>query len=318
MNNIFISYRRDDAGYATGRINDRLRKNYGEDAVFIDVDNIPVGVDFRVHLDEQVSKCNVLLAVIGKKWLTIKNKRRLDDSTDFLRIEIESALERNIPIVPLLVQGAKMPSPENLPDSIQALAFRQGIAIRGDPDFHNDMDRLIADVSEHLKQLGATEIEHKAEEQRGGSLESERAEAGKNLIELSGSDLKLPFDPESKTARFEKKFLARRTSVAFVGSLQQPEALKRLTAKTRSLIGLLAGKVSDETITLLRWGLVQFNGRIVPTEYGFSLVGFFQSPTMLLIYFWMPGLKWIIQRVDQKQRPLIAKVIQYGSFLLKE
>ena len=318
MNHIFISYRRDDAGHATGRINDRLRENYGDDAVFIDVDNIPVGVDFRVHLDEQVSKCNVLLAVIGKKWLTIKNKRRLDDSTDFLSIEIESALERNIPIVPLLVQGAKMPSPENLPDSIQALAFRQGIAIRGDPDFHNDMDRLIADVSKHLKQLEgkeqsetkkATEIEHKAEKQRGGSLESERAEADKNLIELSGSDFELPFDPESKTARFEKKFLARRTGVAFVGSLQQPEALKRLTAKTRSPFGLLAGKVSDKKITLLRWGLVQFNGRIVPTEYGFSLVGFFQSPTMLLIYFWVPGLKWIIQRVDQKQRPLIAKEI---------
>ena len=62
MSHIFISYRRQDAGHATGRINDRLRNEYGEDAAFMDVDNIPVGVDFRVHLDEQVSKCDVLLA----------------------------------------------------------------------------------------------------------------------------------------------------------------------------------------------------------------------------------------------------------------
>ena len=131
MNHIFISYRRDDAGYATGSINARLRKNYGDDAVFIDVDNIPVGVDFRNHLDEQVGRCNVLFAVIGKKWLSARNKRRLGDSADFLRIEIESALKRNIRVVPLLVQGTKMPSPEDLPDSIREFAFRQGIDIRG-------------------------------------------------------------------------------------------------------------------------------------------------------------------------------------------
>ena len=153
VNHIFISYRRDDAAYATGRINDRLRVKYGKDALFMDVDNIPAGADFRVHLDEQVSKCNILLAVIGKKWLSAKNKRRLDDTTDFLRIEIESALNRNIRIVPLLVQGAKMPPSDKLPDSISALAFRQGIAIRGDPDFHRDVDRLIADVSQHLRQI---------------------------------------------------------------------------------------------------------------------------------------------------------------------
>jgi hypothetical protein len=92
----------------------------------------------------------VLLAVIGDTWLTAgdgKGKRRLEDSRDFVRIEIESALERDIPVIPLLVNGASMPFEEELPAELKQLAFRNAIDIRHDPDFHNDMNRLIT----HLK-----------------------------------------------------------------------------------------------------------------------------------------------------------------------
>ena len=151
---IFISYRRDDAAYVTGHINDLLRKEFGDDAVFTDVDNIALGVDFRAVLDEIISQCQVLLAVIGSEWLTIRNQEgelRLQDPGDFVRIEIESALQRNIPVIPLLVAGAKMPAPEELPESLQALAFRNGIPIRPAPDFSVDMARLIRNLRRHMQ-----------------------------------------------------------------------------------------------------------------------------------------------------------------------
>ena len=114
MDHIFISYRREDAADVTGRINDRLRQHFGDEAVFTDVDKIPIGEDFRVHLDEKVSQCIVFLAVIGKNWLTAaghKGRSGLHDPTDYVRIELESALRRNIPVIPLLVSqsGLMMP-----------------------------------------------------------------------------------------------------------------------------------------------------------------------------------------------------------------
>ena len=152
MSRVFISYRRDDSTDVTGRLYDRLVVHFGPDNVFRDLDAIPLGVDFRRHLIQTVSRCEVLLAVIGRQWLTVANaagQRRLDDARDFVRIEIEAALQRDIPVIPVLVQGATMPAEEQLPPSLQALAFRQGTAVRSDPDFHGDMDRLI----HHLDRL---------------------------------------------------------------------------------------------------------------------------------------------------------------------
>ncbi len=105
---VFISYRREDAPDVTGRINDRLRQRFGEGSIFTDVDKVPLGVDFRAHLDEKLSQCKVLLAVIGRKWLAIEDdegRKRLRAPEDFVRIEIESALQRGIPVIPLLVPG---------------------------------------------------------------------------------------------------------------------------------------------------------------------------------------------------------------------
>jgi hypothetical protein len=151
---IFISYRRQDSGDVTGRIYDRLVQQFGRGAIFKDVDSIPPGVDFRMVLDKAVGQCNLLLAVIGRQWLSSQNEsgaRRLDDPRDFVRIEIEVALRRDIPVIPLLVQGAGMPGENDLPPSLQALVFRNAIPIRPDPDFHHDIDRLIKGVELHFK-----------------------------------------------------------------------------------------------------------------------------------------------------------------------
>src|SRR5262245_25534969 len=109
---VFISYRRDDsAGYA-GRVLDRLKTELGPDVLFMDVDAIPLGTNFAKVLHEEVAKCGVLLAVIGPNWSDARDKdgkRRLDDPNDFVRIEIAAALQRNIPVIPILLDGARIP-----------------------------------------------------------------------------------------------------------------------------------------------------------------------------------------------------------------
>lgn len=149
---IFISYRREDSSDVTGRIYDRLCQHFGEQNVFKDVDSIPLGVDFRQHLGNSVGQCNVLLTIIGRQWMAgEKGKRRLDDARDFVRIEMEAALKRDIPVVPVLVQGSSIPNVDDLPAQLQPLAYRNGIPVRPDPDFHQDMDRLIKGIEGYLK-----------------------------------------------------------------------------------------------------------------------------------------------------------------------
>ncbi|MEP7112490.1 MAG: toll/interleukin-1 receptor domain-containing protein [Ilumatobacteraceae bacterium] len=150
---IFLSYRREDSADVAGRIYDRLALAFGQDQVFKDVDSIPLGVDFRDHLLHVVGRCDVLLAVIGDHWLgagTASDVSRLDDPKDFVRIELEGALQRGIPVIPVLVRGAAVPREADLPLALGALAYRSGIAVRADPDFHRDLDRLIEGVRHHV------------------------------------------------------------------------------------------------------------------------------------------------------------------------
>ena len=146
MPKIFISYRRDDSIETTGRIYDQLASRFGSENVFMDVDTIPPGVDFRKHLHDAVARCDVVLAVIGRDWLKrrgVFRKRRLDDPGDFVRIEIEAALQREIRVVPVLVRDAAMPGPGDLPESIRDLAFRNAAQVRAGRDFRTDISRLI-------------------------------------------------------------------------------------------------------------------------------------------------------------------------------
>jgi hypothetical protein len=151
---IFVSYRRSDSADIAGRIYDRLIGKFGRGPVFKDVDSIPLGLDFKEYLDQKVGECDVLLAIIGDNWLNVSDstgKKRIEDPTDFVRIEIQSALKRGIPVIPLLVRGAQMPSEESLPSSLRKLVYRNGIPIRTDPDFHRDMDRLIAALEKYVQ-----------------------------------------------------------------------------------------------------------------------------------------------------------------------
>ena len=129
---IFISYRRDDAEGHAGRLFEDLAEHFGKASVFMDVTGIEPGRDFRHVIEQQVASCGVLLAVIGKSWLTAtdaEGRRRLDDPYDFVRLETEAALKRDIPVVPVLVHGAHMPRPEQLPDVLTNLAFRNSVEL---------------------------------------------------------------------------------------------------------------------------------------------------------------------------------------------
>ena len=236
MPGIFISYRRSDNPDAVGRIYDRLVSEFGKARVFKDVDSIPLGQDFRGHLNDIVGGCAAVLAIIGPKWTDIRNEagqkrledpddfvrieleaalarsvpvvpvlvghapmppadcrvrqgarvqgcgldsagagfsraperhrrrlrggagdhrsqvdgypqrgrqKRLEDPDDFVRIELEAALARSVPVVPVLVGHAPMPGTSQLPSTLSSLAFRQSIEVRPDPDFHNDATRLV-------------------------------------------------------------------------------------------------------------------------------------------------------------------------------
>jgi hypothetical protein len=129
---IFVSYRRHDAEGEAGRLFDDLVEQFGEHSVFMDVAAIEVGRDFRKAIDESIATCGVLLAVIGAGWLDEKNDaglRRLEDPNDFVRMEIASALKRDIPVVPVLVRGAKMPRADQLPEDVKELAYRNAVEL---------------------------------------------------------------------------------------------------------------------------------------------------------------------------------------------
>jgi hypothetical protein len=145
MANVFISYRRSDSAAIAGRIRDRLADYYGADAIFIDIDSIPVGIDFRQQIQEAITKNDLVLAVIGPKWIGSKKAgaTRISDYEDPIRLEIETALNHGIPLIPVVVGGATMPKDSALPDSLQKLCFLNAAEVDDGRDFHQHVDRLI-------------------------------------------------------------------------------------------------------------------------------------------------------------------------------
>jgi ABC-type sugar transport system substrate-binding protein len=157
MAKIFLSYRRHDSAGVAGRIYDRLRAHFGDDAIFMDIDSIPFGEDFREHIDAAVGQCDVVLAVIGTKWAGEAGaSRRLDDPRDFVRIELESALNRKLPVIPILIDHAGMPGEADLPSSLAQLAFRNAIEVDQGRDFHPHVDRLVRGIEFLFERANAT------------------------------------------------------------------------------------------------------------------------------------------------------------------
>jgi uncharacterized membrane protein YhaH (DUF805 family) len=146
---IFISYRRGDDQAAAGRLYDRLLQHFDREQLFMDVEAIEPGVDFVKSLDEQLAACIAFIAVIGPRWLTARGNDgnpRLDNATDYVRLEIEAALKRDIRVIPVLVDGASMPRQSDLPPSLRALARRNAVEIA-----HYRFAAGCDDLARHLK-----------------------------------------------------------------------------------------------------------------------------------------------------------------------
>jgi hypothetical protein len=158
---IFISYRRDDTEGEAGRLFDDLVRAYGDNSVFMDVAGINPGIDFRKAIDDNVASCGVLLAMIGPTWAAIKNssgERRLDDPNDFVRLEIASALARDIAVIPVLVHSAKMPTPDQLPENLTNLAFRNSVEITH-ARWNSDVELLTKALAQYVASSASTDTE---------------------------------------------------------------------------------------------------------------------------------------------------------------
>ena len=148
MSKIIVSYRRSDSAAITGRIFDRLVDRYGEESVFMDIDRIPFGTDFRHHIQDALQGADVLLAVIGPTWLgkTADGRTRIQDEADPVRVEIEAALKQGLTVIPVLVDNATMPGAADLPESIRDFAYINAAPIDVGRDFRQHMERLTRSI----------------------------------------------------------------------------------------------------------------------------------------------------------------------------
>ena len=153
---MFISYRREESAGYTGRIADRFTQHFGKDRVFRDIDSIEPGLDFAEAIESAIGSSGVMLAVIGKNWLTATDaagRKRLQDPHDYVRMEIAAGLQRNMRVIPVLVQGASMPGTDELPEDSAPLTRRNAFELH-DSSWGDDVGRLISAlerVLEHRK-----------------------------------------------------------------------------------------------------------------------------------------------------------------------
>jgi TIR domain len=147
---IFISYRRDDTAGFAGRLYDRLADRFSGDRVFMDIDTIRPGHEFAADIEQALSECAACIVLIGPRWTTIASAdggRRLDDPTDFVRLEVAAAIRRGVPLFPVLVDGAASPPAASLPEEIRGVAARQSIELSSER-WNYDVGRLLLALDE--------------------------------------------------------------------------------------------------------------------------------------------------------------------------
>jgi hypothetical protein len=222
---IFVSYRRDDSSGHAGRLFDRLVSHFGKDRIFMDVDTIDPGEDFVTVIENAVSSCQILIAVIGRQWLTSdddSSARRLDSPNDFVRLEIATALRRNIRVIPVLVQRANMPKPQDLPDDLAKFLRRNAIEL-SDLRWQHDVDQLIS-VMERV-------LSKRAEEARLAEA-AKQAEAARRRQQQE--DEKRRVVNARHLAKHEQQRLAEEEANQRAAEEQREEESARTEAEERS------------------------------------------------------------------------------------
>ena len=149
---IVISYRRDDAPGTVGWLHETLCRRYGTDSIFMDINQIQASTNFRKSIGQAMRRADVVLAIIGPRWRGQRDNgtARIVESEDWVRTEVETALQLDIPVIPVLVDNAQMPSARELPPNIQELASINAVKVDPGVDFHNHVDRLATAIDRIL------------------------------------------------------------------------------------------------------------------------------------------------------------------------
>jgi hypothetical protein len=262
---IFISYRRDETAFPASWLYERLAAHFGPDQIFKDVDSIELGDDFAEVIADAVGACDVLLVLIGAHWLEFTDEaghRRLDDSDDFVRVEIEAALQRKVRIIPILVGRAKMPRPDQLPDSLGKLVHRQALEL--DPNrFEADIRRLLRVVE---KTLAEEEARREADARREAE-ETRRQDEGDQQT-AQADDEPQPQEPPEETQR---PVLPPAKFVASVPPVEATEAAAT-TVETATPVGIPARDRPARRLLLVAGlglaGLLVAGGVAAYAQYG--------------------------------------------------
>jgi hypothetical protein len=229
---VFISYRREDSAPYARLIQDRLKDEF---EVFMDVDSIHLGINFVNVLREEVINCDVLIAVIGRGWLDARDDdgtRRLKNPNDFVRIEVATALRRGTPVIPILLEGIKVPKADELPEDLSELPLRSGLEVHH-ASFDANMDKLIRELKEY-----AIQADRKAKEWQE-VIKADDAELKKFQVELQGFYesvenslkyvLEINFDQLNKVRTFASRIVEKTT----IDTLIKLERVLKDTDKTR-------------------------------------------------------------------------------------
>ncbi len=250
MTAIFISYRQEDTGHIAPRIFERLEAALGTGSVSMDTGCVPFGVDFQDYLDEEVGHARIVLVLIGHGWAGATDatgQRRLENPLDFVRIDVESASRRKLPMGPVLIGGALMPRAEQLPESMRPLLHFNAVPVDDGPNFDVHMDRLIAALTQHLKAGGTQHSIDPAPNVCPGSGEGFRDTAGPWCPEMVAVPagcfmMGTPQDEISKLCRGHKgceEIFAREGPLHRV-TIAKPFAVSRF-AITRAEFAVFAG-----------------------------------------------------------------------------
>ena len=261
---IFISYRREDSAPTAGRLHHYLSDRFGKDRVFMDVDSISIGRDFTKALIDALSNCNILLVLIGREWISTaddEGRRRIDHQDDWVRIEIETALGRNIQVVPVLVDGAAMPQAGDLPPSLRPFVQRQAFLLNN-TNFESDVTGLVAAARKAFKSSAA----RTAKAPKGASRDSAREE-GEWQLELV-ADRRF-----SKTFRLSSGTEAHQIAVRYSPIIEWIEVdgktavwtITRLHAKQYALTGLTSalGCAVDITVWQKNLRILEMNQLVI-------------------------------------------------------
>ncbi|WP_216840970.1 toll/interleukin-1 receptor domain-containing protein [Acidobacterium sp. S8] len=234
LSSIFINYRRSDSEGEAGRLFDDLTSHFHHDSIFMDVAAIEPGRDFRKAIDQSVTSCGVLLALIGRDWLESKDSlgnKRLENANDFVRIELASALKRDIPVIPVLVRGARMPLAEQLPDDLKELHYRNAVELTH-ARWKSDVQVLIRALRPHM----------------GAAVNADTT--GLREVRAAGNGAAAAPDSATTSATQKQALGAQKIEkiskelAAYIGPIS--EVIVKQAAKRCSSVEELCGRVSQE------------------------------------------------------------------------